>query len=41
VELGAQGALAGDPDTAARFDGVDDRVEVPHSGSLDPVGQSR
>jgi hypothetical protein len=36
LELGAQGALAGDPDTAARFDGVDDRVEVPHSGSLDP-----
>jgi len=26
VELGARGALSGDPDTAARFDGADDEV---------------
>ncbi|MFL5782452.1 MAG: LamG-like jellyroll fold domain-containing protein [Thermoleophilaceae bacterium] len=29
VALGASGALAGDPDTAAGFDGVDDRVALP------------
>ena len=29
VALGAPGALTGDPDTAASFDGVDDRVALP------------
>jgi hypothetical protein len=37
VALGVPGALADDGDTAARFDGVDDRVNMgdPASGSLD------
>jgi hypothetical protein len=37
VILGAVGALSGDADTAARFDGVDDRVNMadPASGALD------
>jgi RHS repeat-associated protein len=35
VTLGAAGALPGDPDTSAGFDGVDDRVVVPHSRQLD------
>jgi CSLREA domain-containing protein len=37
--LGQAGALAGDPNTAASFDGVNDLVSVPDSGSLD-VGDS-
>jgi hypothetical protein len=37
VTLGAPGALAGDGNTAGRFDGVDDRVSMgdPANGSLD------
>jgi hypothetical protein len=37
VTLGALGALAGDADTAARFDGIDNRVSMgdPSDGSLD------
>jgi Concanavalin A-like lectin/glucanases superfamily len=37
VTLGAAGALAGDANTAARFDGSDDRVSMgdPASGALD------
>jgi hypothetical protein len=35
VALGAVGALAGDPDTAALFDGSSGAVSVPHSASLD------
>jgi hypothetical protein len=37
VTLGVAGALAGDASTAARFDGVDDRVNMadPASGALD------
>jgi hypothetical protein len=37
VTLGALGALSGDANTAARFDGVDDRVNMadPGSGALD------
>src|SRR5262245_40302506 len=35
VELGARGALSGDPDTAARFDGLDDDLQgnVPLAGA--------
>src|ERR671933_1638258 len=33
--LGRAGALAGDPDTAALFDGANGFVSVPHDGSLD------
>jgi Concanavalin A-like lectin/glucanases superfamily len=37
VTLGAIGALAGDPNTAAGFDGIDDKVAMgdPASGALD------
>jgi Concanavalin A-like lectin/glucanases superfamily len=37
VTLGATGALAGDANTAARFDGIDDKVSMgdPASGALD------
>ena len=35
VTLGQQGALTGDPDSAASFDGVNDYVLVPDSSSLD------
>jgi hypothetical protein len=34
VQLGAAGALADDGDTAAAFDGVDDRVSVPDTAPL-------
>jgi acid phosphatase type 7 len=34
VQLGAAGALAGDGDTAAGFDGVDDRVSIPDTAPL-------
>ena len=34
VTLGAQGALAGDPDTAATFDGTSSYVAIPASGTL-------
>ncbi|TMK79966.1 MAG: hypothetical protein E6G45_02105 [Actinobacteria bacterium] len=34
VTLGAAGALAGDSDTAASFDGVNDDVTVPHTAAL-------
>jgi acid phosphatase type 7 len=37
--LGSVGALAGDPDTAATFNGSNGTVSVPHSSSLD-VGDS-
>ena len=33
--LGQTGALNGDPDTAASFNGSNGLVNVPHSGSLD------
>ena len=33
--LGQPGGLPGDPDTAVRFDGVDDSISVPDSNSLD------
>lgn len=39
VTLGVPGALAGDPDTAASYDGVNDSGRVPDSSSLD-VGAS-
>ncbi len=39
VTLGVPGALAGDPDTAASFDGVNDVARVPDSSTLD-VGSS-
>src|SRR2546421_10960570 len=35
VTLGRVGAIAGDPDTAAGFDGSSGAVSVPHSSSLD------
>jgi hypothetical protein len=35
VTLGQQGAIIGDSDTSASFDGVDDYVTVPDSASLD------
>jgi hypothetical protein len=34
--LAQTGAPTGDPDTAVRFDGVDDRVRVPYSSALNP-----
>ncbi|MGI8875703.1 MAG: LamG-like jellyroll fold domain-containing protein [Egibacteraceae bacterium] len=39
MTLGVPGALFGDPDTAASFDGVNDLVRVPDAGGLD-VGDS-
>jgi hypothetical protein len=38
VTLGQAGALSGDADTAARFDGTNDTVRVPHAASLNPTG---
>jgi hypothetical protein len=35
VTLGQPGALVGDPDTAALFDGIDDHIMVPDGNSLD------
>jgi len=35
--LGVAGALVDDPDTAATFDGTDDRVEVPYAAVLNPA----
>jgi RHS repeat-associated protein len=37
VALGQAGALAGDPDTAAGFDGSTASVEVPDASALDPT----
>lgn len=36
VALGRPGALAGDADKAAGFDGTDDKVDIPWSASLNP-----